>query len=227
MFLLFLASAPVFILLIFIYLKDKYEREPIKLVLKTMFLGMLTPIPVIIVDWLLAAIKPTGMPHFGNVFFESFISAALVEEFFKFLVIMLFIWRHEEFDEEFDGIVYAMFASMGFALVENFLYVFSNGVSVGITRTFTAVPAHAMFAISMGYFLGLAKFNSNNRTLYIIIALFSAVILHGSYDFILMSEKTFLLLLFIPLMILMLFLSFKLIKKHSENSKYNPKNKQI
>ena len=188
---------------------------------------MLTPIPVLIVDegWTALA-SYLNLQGLGKLFYDSFIVAGITEESFKFLVIFIFIWRHKEFDEKFDGIVYAMFASMGFALVENFLYVFQNGVGVGITRAFTAVPAHAMFGITMGYFFGLAKFSPNKKTSLLLSSLFFPILLHGFYDFILMSERTALFLLFIPFMVLMVFLAFKQIKKHSDTSKYNPKNIQ-
>lgn len=228
MLLVFLSSAPVVLLLLFVYLKDKYEREPFKQVLKILGLGMLTPIPVLIIGFgVWDNIKPEGFGHMFNVFWDSFIVASLTEEFFKFLVIYLFIWKHKEFDEKFDGIVYAMFASMGFALVENFLYVFQSGAGVGIMRVFTAVPAHAMFGITMGYFFGLAKFEKQKKGTLLAASLFFPILLHGFYDFILMSEKTALLLLFIPLMALMVYLSFRLMKKHSDNSKYNPKNQTL
>ncbi|MBN2664787.1 MAG: PrsW family intramembrane metalloprotease [Bacteroidales bacterium] len=228
MLLVFLSSAPVILLLLFIYLRDKYDREPVKQVLKILFFGMLTPIPVLVIDFGWMAIEPSlGLAGFGKVFYDSFIVAGLTEETFKFLVIVIFIWKHKEFNEKFDGIVYAMFASMGFALVENFLYVFQHGAGVGILRAFTAVPAHAMFGITMGYFFGLAKFTPEKRTSLLLASLFVPILLHGFYDFILMSENTFLLLIFLPYMALMIFLSLQVIKKHSDNSKYNPKNKHL
>ena len=228
MLLIFLSSAPVILLLLFIYLRDKYEREPIKLLLKILFIGMLTPIPVLIVDMGWIAIQSSlNMRGLVDVFYDSFIVAGLTEEFFKFLVLYIFIWKNAEFNEKFDGIVYAMFASLGFALVENFLYVLQNGAAVGIMRAFTAVPAHAMFGITMGYFFGLARFSPDKKNSLLAMSLLFPILLHGFYDFILMSEKVVLLLLFIPLMGLMVFLAFKLIKKHSDSSKFNPKNKPL
>ncbi len=226
--LFFLASAPVVLLLLFIYLKDKYDKEPFIQVFKILFFGMLTPIPVILIGFILEAFEPAfNFGHYDKIFWDSFIVAALIEETFKFLVIYLFIWNNKAFDEEFDGIVYAMFASMGFALVENFLYVFQSGTSVAILRAFTAVPAHAMFAITMGYFFGLAKFSKEREGGLLMSSLFFPILLHGFYDFILMSENNLLLLIFIPLMIFMIILSFKLMKKHAEISKFNPKNQKM
>jgi len=152
MYLLFLSSAPVIIILFFIYLRDKYEKEPIKLLVKILIFGAISVIPVFIIEKILM--------YFGQqfldtnsvifVFFNSFIVAGLTEEAFKFLVIYIFIWNNKEFNEIFDGIVYATYASLGFALIENILYVYSKGASVGIVRAFTAVPAHMIFGITMG-----------------------------------------------------------------------------
>lgn len=229
MLLFFLSSAPILIILIFIFLKDKYEREPIKLLIFTLFLGCLTPIPVLIVDagWgFLERFLPLES-HYAKIFYESFIIAGFTEELFKFLVLIIFIWKSKEFDEKFDGIVYAVFASLGFALVENILYVFSGGAGVALLRAFTAVPAHALFGITMGYFFGLAKFSESRKNLLLFLSLFLPIGIHGFYDFVLMSENGFLLLAFIPFMIVIFILAFQMMKSHSDNSKYNPKNMQV
>ena len=99
--------------------------------------------------------------------------------------------KNNEFNEPFDGIVYAVMVSMGFAALENILYTFQYGFGVGVTRAFTAVPAHATFVIIiMGYFMGKAKF-SNNRIKFNLLGLLFAILFHGSYDF-------FLFINFIP-----------------------------
>ncbi|HWQ29944.1 MAG TPA: PrsW family glutamic-type intramembrane protease, partial [Negativicutes bacterium] len=134
--------------------------------------------------------------------YTSFVVAGLVEEGFKFLFFFLFIWRNRDFDEMFDGIVYAVFISLGFATVENLAYVLSTGMSTAVVRSFTAVPAHALFAVAMGYYLGIAKFaGPRYRQKYIWLGFISPVILHGIYDFILLSQKLYLLVLFIPYML--------------------------
>lgn len=226
MLLVFLSSAPVLLILFFIYTRDKYDKEPIKLLTKIAFFGALTPIPIIVIERFLMFIGTSvGLSGFLGVFWHSFIVAGTTEEVFKFLVIFIFIWKHKEFNEKFDGIVYAAFASLGFALVENFLYVFQNGAGVGVLRAFTAVPAHAIFGITMGYFFGLAKFNKNNQSTLLIASLLVPIGLHGFYDFILMSGNGLLMLLFIPYIIGMLILSFRLMNDHSKNSRFNPKNK--
>jgi len=124
---------------------------------------------------------------------------------------------------KFFGIV-LLLPSLGFALVENVLYVFGNGFSVGVMRAFTAVPAHAIFGITMGFFFGLAKFSKDKKSPLLLASLLVPIAIHGFYDFILMSENNLLLLLFIPYLIGMFVMAVKLMKQHSENSKFNPKN---
>ncbi len=208
----------------FVYSKDKYEKEPIKLIIKILIIGGLTPIPIIFIEKFLMYIgEDIGLYGLASAFWHAFFVAGFTEELFKFLVIFIFIWKHKEFNEKFDGIVYAVYASLGFALVENVMYVFSNGAGVAILRAFTAVPAHAIFGVTMGYFFGLAKF-SKNKTILLLASLIVPMTLHGFYDFILMSQKPLLMLLFIPYLFVMIYLSFKLMKDHSGSSRFNPKN---
>lgn len=200
------AIAPVIIILLYVYYRDKYEKEPISMLLKGLFLGMIIVAPISIVESFLARIGAT-LPGYWNPFFTAFVVAAFTEELFKFMAVYLLIWRNKAFNEKFDGIVYAVFVSMGFALVENIMYVLSadNGLSIGISRALTAVPAHAMFGILMGFHFGNARFYPENRRKYLRYALLIPIIFHGIYDFILMAGNETLLLLFFPFIIYMLF----------------------
>ena len=140
--------------------------------------------------------------HILSAGYTAFVVAGLVEESFKFLFFFLYIWKNREFNEMYDGIVYAVFISLGFATVENIAYVLSTGMSTAVIRSVTAVPAHALFAVSMGYYLGIAKFaRPQYRRRYIARGFAIPVLLHGIYDFILLSQKFYLLMLFIPYML--------------------------
>ena len=226
---LFIALAPIIIILFYIYFRDKYEKEPIKILLITFAVGALTVIPIIIIEKLLMNFWEmkfsASVPKMSSAAYSAFIVAAFTEELFKFLAFFILIWRNKNFDERFDGIVYAVFISLGFAAVENVLYVIGNGLPTGLLRAFTAVPAHALFGVSMGYFLGLAKFSKNKKGLYILLSITIPILLHGFYNFILMSQNNFLLLLFIPFLIFMLIVGLKKMKRHSNDSvfKNNPK----
>ncbi len=194
------ALAPVFIILIYIYVRDKYEKEPLSLLLKSLFFGGLIVLPVIYVETSLTTISAFAT-RVSAAFYDAFIVAAITEEVFKFAVLYWLIKKSPEFNERFDGIVYAVFISLGFAAIENILYVFDSGLNTGIVRAFTAVPAHAFFGVSMGYYFALSKFKTENTRLNLIKALLIPIILHGIYDFILMVGNPITMLFFIPFLI--------------------------
>lgn len=214
-----LASAPVIIILVYIYFRDKYERETLGLLIKALLAGALTVIPVLLVNSFLEPLK-VNFTGYAEVAWVAFVVAGFVEELFKFLALFLLIWNHKEFNEKFDGIVYAVFISLGFAWVENIMYVYNYGHTTAYVRAFTAVPAHALFGITMGYFFGLAKFIKKDSLLNFTKALLYPIILHGVYDFILMTRHNMLLLVFIPFIIYLWWAGFKKMKIHSGSSRY-------
>ena len=184
--LLSIAILPVAGLLIFIYFQDKYQKEPIKSLLKAFFGGWLA----VLMDIGLVTTIEYSIGLFpilpDTVFYDSFLTAAIPEELCKFLIFMIFIWRDKNFDEYFDGIVYATFIGLGFACVENIEYVFMYGFGAGVSRALFAVPGHFLFGVLMGYFLSLAKFTPEKRKKYIFLGLLFAIIAHGLYDWLLM-----------------------------------------
>lgn len=220
--LLLLALAPIVVILIYIYVKDKYEKEPIGLLLKNFFLGAVVSILITLVLGFAANIifPITDEKSILQQFVKAFFVVALVEEFSKYIIVKYYAQKKTDFNEPFDGIVYAVVVSMGFAALENVLYVSQYGVTTGLTRAFTAVPAHATFGILMGYFMGKAKF-SNNRVKYNLLGLLIATLFHGAYDF-------FLFINFIPgiaigafvSLIIGIVLSQKAIKKHQRISHF-------
>ena len=184
--LLSIAILPVAGLLIFIYFQDKYQKEPIKSLLKAFFGGWLA----VVMDIGLVTTIEYSIGLFpilpDTVFYDSFLTAAIPEELCKFLIFMIFIWRDKNFDEYFDGIVYATFIGLGFACIENIEYVFMYGFGAGVSRALFAVPGHFLFGVLMGYFLSLAKFTTEKRKKYIFLGLLFAIIAHGLYDWLLM-----------------------------------------
>ncbi|MEZ5195501.1 MAG: PrsW family glutamic-type intramembrane protease [Bacteroidales bacterium] len=123
--LLALALAPIFIILFYVYIRDKYEREPIGLLIKAFF-SPLTVIPILFIGSFIESFEANFSGLFAAAY-RAFIVAAFNEEFFKFIALYLLIWKSSEFDEKFDGIVYAVFISLGFAAVENVMYVYQYG----------------------------------------------------------------------------------------------------
>ncbi len=219
--LLLISVAPVAIILVYIYYRDKYEKEPVNLLLKGLIGGMLIVIPVLFAENFISALLPQLFINpIGMAFGQAFLVAALCEEVFKLLAVYILIWQNPNFNERFDGIVYAVFVSLGFALVENIMYVFSNGMSVGISRAFTAVPAHAMFGIMMGYYMGLAKFMPARRNYYLLLSLLIPFAIHGIYDFILMVKIPRVLLFFFPFLIYLMYRTNIRMKEHIQNSAF-------
>ena len=180
--LLWLASAPVLAIIIFVYIKDKYEKEPFHLLLFSFLLGAVSIIPAVLMETAASHIGLNVSPNIYSTMLYSFLAVGFSEEFCKFLVLRIYIFPKKDFIEPFDGIIYAVFISMGFAMVENIMYVVQGGMNVALIRMFTAVPAHAAFGVLMGFFAGRAKF-SNNKNLYLNLGLLVAIIFHGAYDF--------------------------------------------
>ncbi|HSA37692.1 MAG TPA: PrsW family glutamic-type intramembrane protease [Methanoregula sp.] len=171
--LLVLAIAPALFILLYMYRRDSYEPEPLHLVAWIFFLGALSVIPA----GLLELLFPEGV-------FSSAFVAPVIEETLKFLVVFLAIYRHPEFDEPVDGMVYATAAGLGFATIENILYVLEGGLAVGIIRAVASVPGHVVFSCIWGFSLGTAKFRpGNERTGIILAGLFGAMLMHGIFNF--------------------------------------------
>jgi RsiW-degrading membrane proteinase PrsW (M82 family) len=182
--LLALAIAPGLAICIFIYLKDKYNKEPFGLMLMSFILGMVSIVPAFVLELFFG--KPLDQLNgqsMAAVALFAYGVVALSEEGCKLLVVRLFCYPRKAFDDPFDGILYCVIVSMGFATIENIGYVSEHGIAVGITRMFLSVPAHATFAVLMGYHLALAKFNPKNKGLNFFFAIFWPVVFHGTFDF--------------------------------------------
>jgi RsiW-degrading membrane proteinase PrsW (M82 family) len=213
--------APVFIILFYIYFRDKYEKEPLRMLAKALLAGVLIILPVIFVErWLSSASPFSG--KVGAAAWHAFVVAGSTEEVFKYLALYLLIWKSPSFNEKFDGIVYAVFVSLGFAAVENVMYVMDGGLQTAAIRALTAVPAHAIFGVSMGYYLGIAHMYKELRKQYLLRAIAIPVLLHGIYDFILMVQIGWLLILFIPYVVLLYVMGIKKMKVLSDASVFKP-----
>ncbi len=187
--LLALAVSPGMAIAIYIYWQDKFEREPRKLLFWAFFLGMVSVLPAILLEAHWGSLGFATSPIFKETAFFAFVVVGFSEELSKFFLLRYFLYRRKAFNEPFDGITYAVMVSMGFATVENVMYVIEGGFHVAIMRAIFAVPAHATFGIIMGYFVGLAKFRSAHRTLFLILGLLGATIFHGLYDLSLMQSN--------------------------------------
>lgn len=183
------AVLPVLVLLYFIYKKDKYQREPLGKLLLTFFVGCLSVIPAAMMEGVVMPFGPdAGMFPVLNGIFNGYLVAGTSEELCKLLLLLLVIWKSPHFDEFFDGIVYAAYLSLGFACVENIGYVMQGGdpMTTALMRGILAVPAHFLFAVTMGYYVSLAKFDPANKRRHLWKAFLYPMLLHGTYDALLM-----------------------------------------
>ena len=198
---LLIAIAPAIVLLLFFNLKDKYVPESKKELIKAFIAGCLITIPVFIIGSILLIEEPGEETNILSVAYTAFIVAGFVEEGCKYGILMLLFWKNKHFNRMYDGIVYAVFVSLGFATIENILYVLDGGLRVAFLRAITAVPGHALFGIVMGYYCGVAKLAPPYRKKMLIKAFILPMLFHGLYNFMLISKMPVLLLLIIPVML--------------------------
>lgn len=185
-----IAVVPPLFLLYEVYRQDKIEKEPIGLIVKLFIFGCISVIPTAIAEEILIAALDASVTRntIGYMLIQNFLCVAVVEEFFKYVMMKAGSWRNKAFNYKFDGIVYAVAVSIGFATVENLLYVGQWGLQVAIMRALTAIPGHTIFAIFMGIYYGMAKFYAVNGHPFKsrscrIKAVLVPMLIHGFYDF--------------------------------------------
>ena len=194
-----IAVLPSILLMLFVYLKDKNEKEPLGLLASLFFLGVASVIPAAISEALLIGDdSPYDLP---SLFIQCVFVIGLSEELCKFIFLFIRTWKSKHFNYTYDGIVYAVFVSLGFATLENIMYVFSKGFGVGILRALTSIPGHTFFAVLMGFFYSQAKLAASKKkyigmTVNIILSLIIPILIHGVYDTIAMTGSLWALLIF-------------------------------
>jgi len=215
---LLMALAPVSAIILYVLSKDKFDKEPPKVLIICFVLGIICALPAAIVEELLIPI--IDVRNFILDFIQAFCIIALAEEGAKYIIVRYYAYHRPSFNEPLDGIVYSLMVSMGFAAIENIMYVYEGGVAIAILRALTAVPAHATFAIVMGYFVGKAKFHKNsNSTKNLMIGFIGAVILHGAYDYCIITiEYLYIGLGALISLIIGIRLSLKALKEYHEHS---------
>ena len=217
---LIIAMLPAFILMYLIYRMDKVEREPVGLIIKLFFLGMLSTI--------IASCLESAGQTILNLFIRNprstaynlimyFIVVGISEEGAKYAMTRKGSWRSSAFNYHFDGVVYATAVALGFAAAENVLYILNYGLGVAPIRAVTAIPMHCIAGIFMGHYYGMAKQYSlqgrHERTkFYNIVSVVIPAILHGFYDFCASSEDSFLstcFFIYVAVLFLISFLSIR------------------
>jgi RsiW-degrading membrane proteinase PrsW (M82 family) len=185
-----LAAAPALLLLRYYYRQDRERPEPKGMIVRIFLLGIAATFVAIPLEMLVSAFQQvfTGFPLLVALF-RAFVVAALVEEYLKLSIVRLFAYKNRNFDEVMDGVVYTVVASLGFACMENILYVMGGTVWTALTRAFTAVPLHATASGLMGYYIGRARFAASPQTERALInkGLRTAIFIHGTYDLLLFA----------------------------------------
>ena len=222
------AVLPAAFLLYRVYKMDTIEKEPWSILRKLLLWGALSGIPAALVESLLTGVVQNLLQE-GTLLYNfvfGFIVAALVEESFKFFFLYKFTFKSPHFNYRFDGVVYAVFVSMGFAILENVLYVFQGGLGVALSRALLALPLHAACGVYMGIAYGQQKVNSLYKS-----ASFGSVaraclpvpiLIHGFYDSCAFSAENYpiFLLVFVVFVILVFILTLRQLKKASQEDRH-------
>jgi len=210
----YLAFAPGLFLIVIFYFVDR-EKEPLTLIIGTFFAGMAASIPIAFLEistqFLFVHLVKNVSSNLAQISY-MFLVVGPVEEVLKFGAVMAVVFASRQFNEWYDGILYAMVASLGFATLENIIYVIPGGPTVGLVRFFLSVPAHALFGGIMGFFLSGAKF-SNKTFPWLLGALLIPAFLHALFDAFLVSGMTIISFMVIPLSIVMWFFLILAIRK--------------
>ncbi len=194
--LLTVAIAPALALFSYFYLRKQIAKDPSRTLLQTFFYGAIMTFPILFIQHVFDEEN-----IFSHLFIRNVVFTSGLEEFFKWLVLLLTIYKHIEFEDAYDGILYGASVSLGFATVENVLYLFTYGTEVAFIRALLPVSSHALFGVVMGYYLGRAKFAvQEDKRKMLFFALFAPYGLHFIYNSIFLVQH-FALYLALPFML--------------------------
>ena len=216
------ALLPAIALMFYVYSKDKVEKEPVGLVVRLFVFGAISgPIAAVLENVafeVFEAILPAGILL---LVLEYFVGVAAVEEGCKYLFLST-VRKNPEFNYVFDGVVYAVAVSLGFAALENVLYVFDGGMEVAIQRAIFSVPGHCADGVVMGCFYGLARQrevrgNKSGARTYYLLAFLLPVLEHGFYDCALSTESDLLVMTALAVELAFIIFAWFLVRRTSKN----------
>lgn len=185
------ALIPPIAMMVMVYRQDKIEREPAGLIVRLFLFGCLSALPAVILETIAGTLISAlfgNSPYMLYLLVSNFIGVALIEEGCKYFFLKRQTWDNPEFNYRFDAVVYAVAVSMGFAAVENVIYVFSYGLGTALLRALLSIPLHCICGIYMGHYYGEAKLGDvrgipGSMSRNIRLAILVPVLLHGFYDF--------------------------------------------
>lgn len=221
------AVIPAVVLLVKVYKVDHLDKESPRLLWNLVVRGVIATVFAMLTEWIGEFVLSSFVQEQTVLynFLLYFIVVAVSEEGFKYLLMKQRTWKDPEFNFQFDGVVYAVFVSLGFALWENISYVLMYGFGTALIRAVTAVPGHACFGVFMGAWYGLAKkyesygMHSQSKICRV-VALLSSIVLHGCYDFTASIENQNYAWIFVAFVVAMFLVAFRLVKKLSQNDRY-------
>ena len=194
--LLTVAIAPGLALFSYFYLRKEIANEPSRTLFHTFIYGAIMTFPIMFIQHVFEEENV-----FSSYFLRDVVFTSGLEEFFKWLILLLAIYRHVEFEDAYDGILYGASVSLGFATVENILYLFTFGTDIAFIRALLPVSSHALFGVVMGYYFGRAKFaEESQKRKFLFTALLASFSLHFIYNGIFLIHNLFLYLI-IPFML--------------------------
>lgn len=214
---------PVVCFVLWIYYKDKYNKESIHVLLKYFILGIVISFFTIVIENFL--MNKNIFRDDTRLIYTAFVVAGFTEEIMKGLVLFWSANREKNYDEKLDGIIYSIFLSLGFATIENIIYVNHENImsvfEIAFTRAFISIPAHILFAINMGYYISRYKFEKNQvkRRQELFSAFLIPILLHGIFDFILISKYKYAIVIFIFYMAILLKMGLNKFNKYILYSK--------
>ncbi len=223
MYLMNAALIPPLLLAVYIYRLDSVEREPAGLLARLFILGAISTIPAMILEEIGGAILEMFIPSSMTTLYlliENYIVVAWSEEGGKHFMLKRGSWNHPAFDYVFDGVVYGVMTSLGFAAAENILYLMNFGIGIAPVRAFTAIPLHGIAGIFMGHYYGMAKaaeqrgYADDARRNHL-LSMLVPILIHGTYDFAASSDNEIISILFFVGIIILDIVAFRKVRAYA------------
>lgn len=205
--LLTVAIAPGLALFSYFYLRKQIAREPSRTLFQTFIFGAMLTFPILFLQYVF---EEEGT--FSSSFVQHVLFTSSLEEFFKWLILIVAVYHHFDFADPYDGILYGVSVSLGFATVENILYLFTYGLDTAFLRALLPVSSHALFGVVMGYYIGKAKFSKAAAKQLLMTGLMAALLLHMIYNSILISEGIWLYFM-LPFMLFLWWFGLSRVKR--------------
>ncbi len=218
------AVIPAIFLMIKVYQSDRLERESPYMLWSLVKAGILSSLIAMVAEWILnGLLELTVTDESLYQILLYFVVVAFSEEGAKYYMLHRSSWDSREFDCQYDGVVYAVFVSLGFALWENISYVLHFGFTTAIVRAATAIPGHACFGVFMGVFYGIARKHANRgdfaiSKIYRILAVILPALMHGAYDYIATTKASG--GYFVVFIIILFAISYMMVVKSSKQDRY-------